>query len=284
MTPQATPSPPKTTLRPSRGWSAVDFREILRFRDLLIVLAGRDIKLRYKQTAIGVAWVLLQPLLASGVFTLVFGLVFGQAERTAAVGLPFFVFAFANQMAWQAFQSTLSKSSASMVGNAHLVSKVYFPRLILPLSTVGSSLLDFAVAVPVLAILMGAYGLAPPVGLVTLPIWLGLILLLATGLGLTAATLTVSYRDVQYILPVLIPFLLYASPVAYPLANVPEHLRIYFYANPLTGLIEAFGWSVHGRINPCWPAVAYSALWAGVTFVFGATLFRRMERRFADVI
>src|SRR5437773_8333224 len=192
-------------LRPRRGWSALNLREIWEFRDLLIVLGGRDIKLRYKQTALGISWVLLQPLLASGIFTLVFGLALGQAKRTAEMGLPFFVFAFANQMAWYAFNSAFTKTSTSLVGNAHLVSKVYFPRLILPLSTMSSTLLDFAISVPILAALMAIYHVVPSAAILLAPLWLLLLLLLAVGAGLAAAALTVSYRDVQYLLPVVMP-------------------------------------------------------------------------------
>lgn len=270
----------RTTLRPSGGWRAIDVRELVRFRDLWIQLASRDVKLRYKQTALGVTWVLLQPLAAAGLFSFVFGVV----ANLPSEGVPYFVFSFAGLAAWNAFSATLTKTSACMVGNAALVSKVYFPRLILPFSLVASTLIDLAVSLALLAVLLVAYGVSPAAVLLA-PIWLLLLLMLALGLGLIGAALTVSYRDVQYALPVLIPFLLYASPVAYRVSDVPPAYRTAFYlANPLASLIEGFRWSLLGTGAPPWPWVLYSAVGAVIVFLGGTLAFRRMERKFADVI
>ena len=271
---------PLVKIRPDRGWSPLDLREVWRFRDLLLALALRDVKLRYRQTALGVGWVLIQPLLAAGIFALVFG----RVAKLPSEGLPYFLFSYAGLLAWNAFHSTLSKASTSLVGNAQLVSKVYFPRLALPLSTVLSTVLDFVIGLALLAVLMAAYRVAPTPAVLLLPLWFVLVVLLATGLGLFASALTVSYRDVQYILPVIIPFLLYASPVGYSVSAVPHNLRPLFLLNPLTGLLEAFRWSVFGTAAPAWGGVLYSALAAAAVFVAGTYAFKNMERRFADVI
>ena len=274
------PPKPYLTIRPSRGWQPLNLRELWQFRDLLTTLAGRDVKLRYRQTALGALWVILQPLMAAGIFSFVFG----RVAKLPSDGVPYFVFSFAGLLGWNAFSSTLTKTSSSLVGNANLVSKIYFPRLVLPLSTVGSTLIDFGVALAMMAVLLLAAHVVPGVGLLLLPVWLALIILLAVGLGLMAAALAVPYRDVMYVLPVLTQFLLYACPVAYAITAVPAHLRVLYYLNPLSGLLEAFRWSLLGRGEMPWAMVGYSALCVALVFVGGAFAFRKMERKFADVI
>lgn len=275
---------PLLRIRPGRGWAALNLRELLQFRDLLVALAARDVKLRYKQTALGVGWVIFQPLLAAGIFTLVFGII----AKLPSGGLPYFVFAYAGQLAWAAFSSTFSKSGASMVASSQLISKVYFPRLILPLSTIASTLIDFLVALVVMVVLMIVYGVTPGAAVLLLPVWLMLLLMLAMGLGLMASALMVSYRDVQYILPVLLSLLMYASPVAYSLnealIRLPSSLKPVLSLNPLSSLIEGFRWSLLGTSPPALSDVVYSAAVALVICFTGAVVFKRMERRFADVI
>ncbi|MGH7176271.1 MAG: ABC transporter permease [Tepidisphaeraceae bacterium] len=283
MPPSATHPTPLLRIRPSRGLGSIglrDVREIWEFRDLLIVLASRDLKLRYKQTFLGVAWVIFQPLLAAGIFSLVFGVM----AKFPSEGVPYFVFAFAGQLGWSVFSSTFSKASGAMVGNAQLVSKVYFPRILLPASTMLSTLVDLAVGLVVLGILMVINGIALTPALALLPLWILLLLLLALGLGLMAAALVVSYRDVQYVLPVLVPLLMYASPVAYSLSVVPAQWRWIWTINPLSALLEGFRWSVLGRgsISPL--SVIASAMACVAVLILGAGVFKRMERRFADVI
>ena len=269
-------------LRPTCGWVSLDVRELVRFRHLLAAFAERDVKLRYKQTLIGVAWVVLQPLLAAGIFSIVFGVIAGM--RTSSGG-SYFLFSFAGLLSWNIFGSTLTKSALSMVGNTHLVTKVYFPRLILPLSTAASSLIDFAVPALVLLAMLVVSGHAPGWPVLLTPVWAALALLLALGLGLIAASLTIDYRDVQYVLPLVTPFLLYASPVAYDVSHVPAQYRSLYYAlNPLASVIEGFRWSVLGTPAPQASYLAYSAAMCAVLFVFGAAVFRRTERRVADVI
>jgi len=275
-------SAPLLTIRARSGWAALNLAEAWQFRDLLFSLAGRDVRLRYKQTALGVAWVILQPLIAAALFAFVFG----KIARLSSGDVPYFLFAFAGMLAWNVFSTTLSKSSTCLIGNAQLISKVYFPRVILPLSTVPSALIDFAVALALLFVLMPVYGVVPSLGMLLLPVWLFLLLVLAVGSGLIASALTVSYRDVQYILPVVTQFLLYGSPIAYRLAEVPARFRALYFFNPLTGLLEAFRWSLlgpgGGQLHSGY--LAYSAAFSIALFLVGMVTFKNMERKFADVI
>ena len=266
---------------PTSGWQAINLPELWQFRDLLTTLAQRDVKLRYRQTSLGVLWVILQPLLAAGIFSFVFGKV---AKLPAPNGIPYLVFSYAGLLAWNAFSSTLTKTSSCLLQNSNLVSKVYFPRLALPLSTVFSTLIDFGVAFVVMIILMLVNHVVPTLGILLLPVWLLLIVLLALGVGLYASALMVSYRDIQYVLPVVTQFLLYASPVAYSASLVPAKYRLIFEINPLTGLLEAFRWSLLGVGNFPLAAVTYSAIITVVVLVAGAFSFKSMERKFADVI
>jgi lipopolysaccharide transport system permease protein len=267
-------------IEPRSGWAALDLREIWQHRNLLLTLAGRDTKLRYKQTALGVAWVLLQPLLAAAIFAFVFG----KVLHAKSDGVPYYMFCFGGLLAYNAFISTLTKISACVVGNSQLVSKVYFPRLILPLSTIGSTLIDFLVAGAVMVGMMAYTKIWPGSEVLLLPVWLALMITLALGLGLYTSALMVSYRDLQYVVPVLLQFILYASPVMYPVSQVPERFWLWYYANPIAGLLEAFRWSLTGKGAIHWNAVAYSAAVVAIVFVVGAFSFKKMERRFADVI
>ncbi|MBV9471211.1 MAG: ABC transporter permease, partial [Abitibacteriaceae bacterium] len=216
---------PYKTIEPRSGLQAINLRQLWRFRDLLLTLAERDIKLRYRQTALGIIWVILQPLIAAGIFSFVFG---GLAKMPSG-GIPYFVFSYAGLLGWNVFSNTLTKCSTVLIQNSQLISKVFFPRLVLPLSTVFSTLIDFGVALGMMVVLMVLYRVAPSAGLILLPVWLILISLLALGVGLYAAALTVSYRDIQYIIPVVIQFLLFGSPVAYAVPHLREPLRTIYY-------------------------------------------------------
>ncbi len=278
---------PLVTIRPSSGWAALNLREIWQFRDLLLTLAGRDVKLRYRQTAIGVVWVVLQPLIAAVIFTFVFSKV---ANIPSPGDFPYFVFSYAGLLGWQAFSSTLSKASSCLIGNSQLVSKVFFPRLVLPISTVFSTMIDFGVALVVMLLLMAWKHVMPTLAIVTLPVWMLLILMVAMGIGMLAAALTVSYRDVQYVLPVLTSFLQYGSPVGYAVAfamtKLPATYRPLYMLNPLSSLLEGLRWSLLGRTAPVpdWNWVIYAAFCACGIFIWGAFGFKKMERKFADVI
>jgi len=278
-------SQPTKTIRAHTGWQSLNVRELWQFRDLLLTLAGRDVKLRYRQTAVGVLWVVLQPLLAAGIFSFVFGKV---ANLPAPKGVPYFVFSYAGLLGWTVFSGTVIKVSASLVQNSNLISKVYFPRLILPLSMMFSTLIDFAVALALLPVLMLIAHVVPGLSLLTLPLWFALLLMLSLGVGMYASALAVTYRDVQYVIPVLMQFLLYASPVAYMLSyvltKIPPAARPFYFLNPLAGLLEAFRWSLLGHATLPLVPVAYAAVLSILVFFGGAYAFKKMEKRFADVI
>jgi lipopolysaccharide transport system permease protein len=227
-----------------------------------------------------VTWVILQPLMAAGVFTFVFG----KVAALPSEGVPYFVFSYAGMLGWNLFSSTVTKFSTSLVANAGLVSKIFFPRLVLPLSTLGSTLLDFAVASGMMAVILAVAGARPSVALATLPLWAALALLLGGGLGLLAAALMVKYRDVGYVLPVAMQILLYATPIAYSLARVPAGALLWVKLNPLTGVMVGFRWSLLGTSRPDTLMVTWSAGVACALFAAGAAVFARMERQFADVI
>lgn len=269
------------TIRPSSGWAALNLRELWDYRDLMITIAVRDVKLRYRQTALGAIWVILQPLMAAGIFSFVFGSV---AKLKGDGGVPYFLFAYAGLLGWNLFSSALQRANGSLLGNSQLVSKVYFPRLALPLASIVATLLDFAVALTMLAVLLPLNHILPTWNLLMLPFWLLLILLLALGIGLFTASLMVSYRDVAYVVPVLISFLQFASPVAYATSAIPAYLRGWYLLNPIATLVEGLRWSLLGQATLTREGIVCTIVCALTAFIGGAFAFKRMERRFADVI
>ena len=271
------PDLPLTRIRPDTGWQALNLAQLWHARDLLVAFAARDIKLRYRQTALGIAWVVLQPLVTAGIFSFVFG----KALGLGAGGKPYFAFSYAGLLGWNVFSTTLTKTSGSLVQNAGMISKIFFPRLVLPVSTVLSTLLDFLVALAIFPIVLAVCKIPLTPAIALLPFWLLLTLMLATGCGLFASALMVSYRDVQHILPVLIPFLLYASPVGYA---VPARYREIFAWNPLTAILDGFRWSLLGSGELSWPGILYSSAIAVAVLLGGVFVFKKMEREFADVI
>lgn len=278
-------SAPPIRLAPGHRNVGRELAETWQARDLLLTFADRDLRLRYRQTALGVVWVVLQPLIAAGIFAFVFGTV----AHLSSDGRPYLLFAFAALTGWNLFSGILTRAAGCLVGNSNLVSRVYFPRLILPLSVVPAALVDCAVALGMFAALMAIYGVAPTLALVTLPFWLLLLSAGAFGAGLVAASLMVRYRDVQYVLPVAVQLLLYVSPVAYAAARVPERwhglpARSLYFVNPLVAAIEGLRWSLLGTDPPFAAAVAWSTLAAALAVVAGVIVYRRMERGFADVI
>lgn len=271
---------PLHVIRPVGNRVFPDLAEVWRFRDLCLALGKRDVTLRYRQTALGVIWVVLQPLIAGGLFTVVFG----KVARLPSDGLPYFVFAYAGFIAWSAFQNALTRASASLQAQSNLITKVYFPRLVLPISAMLSAMVDFLVALASLAVVLLAFGVQPGLALLTLPFWVALLFAAGLGLGTLAAALSVQYRDLQHALPVLVQLILYASPVAYATSAVPERLLPYFLANPLTGMLDGFRWSVLGSAPPHMTGVALAVVGAAAALVVGAMVFARLERRLADVI
>jgi lipopolysaccharide transport system permease protein len=268
-------------IRPPRRWEALDLRSLWRFRDLLLALALRDIKLRYRQTALGVFWVVIQPLLAAGIFAFVFG----KVAHLDSGGTPYVLFCYAGLLAWNLFSGVVLKASGSLVTNASLVAKIFFPRVVLPFSTVISTLLDFAIGLIAGFALLLAYGRTPGFALLAAPFWLAILLLLATGVGLFCAALAVAYRDVMHILPVMLQLLLYGSPVGYTVAVIPEGLpRTLYKLNPLAPLLEGFRSALLGQGSVGPRSAVYAIAVALAVFVGGLIFFRRMERQFADVI
>jgi len=257
-----------------------DLSELWRFRDLCIALGKRDVTLRYRQTILGVVWVVLQPAIAGGLFALVFGVVAGLPSE----GVPYFLFAYAGFVGWGAFQNALSRAASSLLAQSNLVTKVYFPRLVLPLSALFSSVVDFAVGLASLAVLIAIYRMPVQLSLLTLPIWVLLLHAMGLGLGTLAASLSVRYRDLQHALPVLVQLVLYASPVAYAVRAVPERFQPWFALNPLAGALDGFRWSLLGTAPPGATSVALAIAGAVIALVLGAVVFARFERRLADVI
>lgn len=258
----------------------LDLGAIWQRRELLYFLVWRDVKVRYKQTAIGAAWALLSPLLTVAIFAVVFG----RLAKIPSDGLPYIVFAFAGFMPWTYFAQALARGSASLVGNAHLITKVYFPRLMIPLAAVATPAVDFCLSLLTLFGLMLWYRVPPSVSLLALPAYLLLAATIAFALALWLAPLNVRYRDVNHAIPFLVQAWMYASPVVYPVSLVPEPWRVVYSLNPMVGVIEGFRWCLVGADDLNIVAVTVSLVVTLVALVGGLVFFRRMERAFADVI
>jgi len=272
---------PHLTIKPSSGWSAINIKELIQYRDLLLVFASRDVKLRYRQTMLGPIWIILQPLLGAGVLSFIFG---GIAKLKAPGNFPFFLYVFSGQLAWSIFSGTVSKVSMSLVGNSHLVAKVYFPRLILPFSTVFGVLIDFAAAGLILPILWVIYHVTPGWPILLTPVWIILLGLMGMGIGLCASAVMVLYRDVTAVLNVVMGFLPYISAVGFDIKDIPHSVKGLVLANPIIGLLEGFRWSVVGLPISGSSHLVYSVCFSLGMFVVGIFAFKRMERIFADVI
>lgn len=267
-------------IRPQRQGLADSLQELWEYRDLLWLLTVRQVSVRYKQTVIGVAWVLLQPLVAMAIFTVIFG----YFAKLSSNGLPYPVFAYSALVLWNLFSEGLSRAGTSLIADEKLITKVYFPRLIIPLSAVGSAWIDFSVSLFVLFPLTFFYGLRPTWSLLLLPIAMVLTMLLASGVGMMMAALNVRYRDFQYTIPFLMQVWLYASPVVYSSEIVPPHLRPFYYLNPMVGLIELSRFAITGQGVIHGQGLGISAVVAIALFFLGSTVFRWVERSFADFI
>ncbi len=267
-------------IRPIGDRAFPDLGEAWRFRDLCFALGRRDVTLRYRQTLLGVVWVVLQPLIAGGLFAVVFGKIAGLKSE----GVPYFAFAYAGFIAWGAFQNVLSRSSSALLAQSNLVTKVYFPRLILPISTLFSSFVDFAVGLGSLGVLLVIFRVNPGWPLLTLPFWVLILHAMGLGLGTLASAFTVRFRDLNYALPILTQLLMYASPVAYSTTVIPIQYRRYFLLNPLSGALDGFRWSVLGTSAPGVTGTVIALAGAIVSLFIGAAIFARYERHLADVI
>jgi homopolymeric O-antigen transport system permease protein len=275
----AVAAPPTIVIEPSRGWRALDLRELWRFRELVFFLALRDVKVRYKQTALGVAWVVLQPLLAMGIFSIVFG-----SRGLTTDGTPYPLFVVSGLVPWFYFSNATSGASGSIVGNTQLISKVYFPRLAIPLAAVLGNLVDLSIGLLLELVLLVVFGVGLGWQLLAVPLLVGLSVLTALGVSVWLSALDVQYRDVRYAVPFFIQVWLFATPVIYAASDVPERWRALLTLNPMTGVIEGFRWALLGTGDPPLSALAGSLLTVGILLVTGLLYFRRMERTFADVI
>lgn len=271
---------PTFIIRPTKGWAALNLRELWSYRDLLVILIGRDIKLRYKQTALGIAWVVLQPLIAA----LIFAAIFGRLAKLPSDGMPYLLFVFCGLTAWNYFSQALQRAGNSLVSNAQLVSKIYFPRLLIPLAHTLAVLVDFVVMLLVLFVMMAIYHVAPSIRILALPVFLLLATLTATGVALWFSALGVKYRDFMYALPFLVQVWMYASPVVYPMSLIPARWQLWFALNPATGFIEGFRWSVLGTGAFDQRLLLITIAVSILSFLSGTFFFRRVERSFADVI
>jgi homopolymeric O-antigen transport system permease protein len=271
---------PSVLIAPRKNWFDLDLRSIYEYRELLYFLAWRDVKVRYKQASIGVGWVVLQPLLTMVVFTVIFG----RFAKIPSDGLPYPIFAFTALLPWNYFAQAIAQSGTSVVRNSGLVTKVYFPRLIMPIASTIAPLVDFAVAFLVLLGMMAWYGVAPSWGLLALPLYLLLVLLTSLAVCLFLSPLNVQFRDVEHAIPFLVQVWMYASPVVYSVHLVPEKWRAFYSLNPMVGVIEGFRWALLGKGSPDFVVMGVSAIVVTILLFGGLVFFRRMERTFADVI
>jgi lipopolysaccharide transport system permease protein len=267
-------------IRSGSTQASLDFKQIWLYRDLLFALSGREIKLRYRQTALGAIWVLLQPLLGAGILSFVFN----RVAKLPTDGVPPFVFTYAGMLIWNLFSSIVSKGSSVLVSNSGLISKVYFPRLCLPLATVLPILIDLGIALVVMAVLMLAYGVSVSASILLWPLFALITVVMALGIGLMTSSLMVTYRDVQYIVPVVLNLLLFGSPIGYAASNVPQSARVFYNLNPLVSLLEGGRYALLGVGHFSVWSLMYSLAFAAGIFAIGLTCFRNMERKFADVI
>ncbi len=282
------PSEEVLILRPTRGWSALNLGDLWRYRELIYFMIWRDVKVRYKQTALGASWAILQPFITMVVFTLLFG----RLAKMPSDGIPYPLFSYTGLLPWGLFTKAIGDAGRSMVTNRSMITKVYFPRLSIPLASVLAGLVDFALAFLVLIGMIVVYNYVPALeyqvvitpAILTLPLFLLLALVTSLGVGLWLSALNVQYRDVNYILPFLTQFWLFITPIAYPASMIPEKWQLLYSLNPMTGVVEGFRWALLGVKEAPSPMIAVSSAIAIVLLVSGLFYFRRMERTFADEI
>lgn len=273
------PEKPLIVIEPSKGWIPVNLADLWHYRDLLYILTTRDIKVRYKQTALGAAWAIIQPLFTMLIFTLFFGKLAGMPSDD----IPYPLFAYAGLLPWTFFSNAVTNSGNSLVGNSNLITKVYFPRIIIPMASVGSGLVDFVIAFALLVVLMFYYGVGLSSSILMLPVLIVLTALLAIGIGMWMSALNVKYRDIRYALPFLIQLGMFATPIIYPSSLVPEKWRWLIALNPLTGQIENYRAAFFGKPFD-WFSLGVSALITFAIVFYAAFMFKRMEKSFADII
>lgn len=271
---------PTIVIQPSRGWVSLNLPELWEYRELLYFLSWRDIKVRYKQTVLGIAWAIIQPLFSM----VVFSLFFGRLAQIPSDGIPYPIFSYAALVPWTFFANGLTQSSNSLVGSANLIKKVYFPRLVIPISAVLSGVVDFVLAFLVLLAMMLYFGVTPTWNVLWLPLLLLLALVTSLGVGLWLTAMNVQFRDVRYAVPFLVQAWMFATPIVYPSSLLDEPWRTLYGINPMVGVIEGFRWALLGTDTAPGPVVLVSALVAVGLLVSGMFYFRRMEKNFADVV
>lgn len=267
-------------IEPSKGWVSLRLKELWAYRELLYFLIWRDIKVRYKQTVLGIAWAIIQPFITM----IVFSLFFGRLARIPSDGIPYPIFSFAALVPWTFFAHGLSESSNSLVNSSNLIKKVYFPRLAIPISTVSSGLVEFGLAFLMLIGMMLYYGFVPTINVFWIPLLLLLTLVTSLGASLWLSAMNVQFRDVRYIIPFLTQFWLFSTPIAYPSSLLSEPWRTLYGINPMVSVVEGFRWALLGTNTAPGPMVIVSSLTAFVLLLSGALYFRRMEKTFADIL
>ena len=270
----------KTTIKPSYGWAALNLRDLLLYRELIFFMTWRDLKVRYKQTLLGASWAILQPFLTM----VVFSIFFGNLAKVPSDGVPYPIFSYTALIPWTLFSKALQDASRSLVANSHMITKVYFPRMILPLSSVMAGVVDFLIAFVVLLGMMVFYNIFPTVNVLVLPLFLLLALVTAVGVGLWLSALNVLFRDINYVLPFLTQFWMFLTPVAYPSSMVPSEWQVIYALKPMTGVVEGFRWALLGTGQPPGIMTLVSSITAVVLLISGMFYFRRMERLFADMV
>ena len=267
-------------IKPQKGWQLIDLKEIKQYRDLFYFLVARDIKVRYKQTVLGGLWAIIQPLFSM----VVFSLFFGKLARIPSDGVPYPIFNFTAMIAWTYFANAISGSGNSLIGNTNLISKVYFPRIIIPLTSALARLLDYSIAFVILLCLMFYFHIYPTPMVILLPLLMFILFLIATGVGAFLAALNAKYRDIQYTIPLLIQLWMFVSPVVYPTTMIPEKYRFIYSLNPLSGVIEGFRSILLGTVPFPTQMVVYAGLFGLIVFIIGVSYFKQVERTFADII
>jgi lipopolysaccharide transport system permease protein len=271
---------PSLHIRPPKVWVSIGFRELWEYKELLYFLTWRDVKVRYKQTALGAAWAIIQPFF----MMVVFSLFFGRLAKVPSDGIPYPVFTFCALLPWQLFAHALTESSNSLVANERLITRVYFPRLVVPMAAVLGGLVDFAIAFVILLLMLAYYGIVPSWAIVTLPGFILLAVMTALGVGLWLSALNVQYRDVRYTINFIMQFWLFATPVAYPSSLIPEQWRAFYGLNPMAGVVEGFRWALLGKSEPPCSLLVVSIIVVIMILTGGLYYFRRMEQQFADII
>jgi lipopolysaccharide transport system permease protein len=269
-----------TLIEPSKGWAALNLRDLWIYRELILFMTWRDLKVRYKQTLLGASWAVLQPFLTM----VVFSIFFGNLAKIPSDGVPYPIFSYTALIPWTLFSKALHDASRSLVASSHMITKVYFPRMILPLASVLAGVVDFFIAFVVLIGMMIFYHISPTTNVWTLPLFLILALITAIGVGLWLSALNVLYRDINYVLPFLTQFWMFLTPIAYPSSMIPQRFQMLYALNPMTGVVEGFRWALLGSGQAPGTMTLVSSVVAVILLVTGMVYFRRMERQFSDMV